>query len=145
MNNFDKYLSEYNISLICNDTFKTSVDYIKNFLLMNDLYMYNAFCYINQLSLNTELENNFIVHENIFIKYNLITNRDQIKNYIINKLNLIKNIDYIIINKYYFFREQVFINLMNTYKKYKINYEKILIYYDKYVIDFIEKYQYVII
>ena len=145
LNNLDILLSKYNLNLLQKNNLLFTINYIKYFLYLTygNTKMYDIFCFIN--SLYKANNDDYIIDENIFLKYNIINCKNKIKTNIINNLSLSKNIDYIIINNIYFFKSYVFINLINNNKKYNIDYNKILLYYDVYLKEFLNKHQYVII
>ncbi len=145
-NNLDVLLSKFNNNILKKNKILVSIKYIKYFLSLtygNDNILYDIFSYINSLYVSNN--DDFIIDENIFLKYNIISCKNKIKTSIINNLNLHKNIDFIIINNIYFFKSYVFIKMINNNKKYNIDYNKILLYYDIYLKEFLNKYQYVLI
>lgn len=104
----------------------TILEYIEKFLQNNGyIFLYDLFRYINKLVEDTS--DDYIVSEDMFVLYDFISNKSEIKN-ILYKLD---KMDYIQINFIYFFKPSVF--LINNSKKNFLNYELFIYFYSEYV------------
>ena len=104
----------------------TIIEYIEKFLRnYGYIFLYDLFKYINTLVEDTS--DDYIVSEDMFILFDLISNKSEIKNI----LYKIDKMDYLQINFIYFFKPSVFLN--NNSKKNFLNYELFICFYNKYL------------
>ena len=142
----DIVMPYYNVHILKSRKLIFSSQYIKNFLYLtygSDNMNYKMFSYLNALYKSNI--DDFVIDESIILKFKLVSHKNKIKSQIINNMSLKLNNDYIIINNIYFFKPGVLIKLINQNKRYIIDYNKILVYYDLYLKEFLDKMEYVII
>lgn len=108
------------------DDILSIIEYIEKFLQNNDyIFLYDLFRYINKLVCDTS--NDYIVCEDMFVLYDFISNKSEIKNILIK----LDKMDYIQINFIYFFKPRVFLNINS--KKNFLNYELFIHFYTEYI------------